>query len=62
MFLCPVFLSLSTDVNECLELNSRMSLCKNAKCINTVGSYQCECLPGFTASDEPNYCVEAAAH
>lgn len=49
-------------MNECLELNNRMSLCKNAKCINTVGSYQCVCLPGFTASDKPNYCVVAATH
>lgn len=57
-----VFLLLSTDVDECSELNNRMSLCKNAKCKNTVGSYQCVCLPGFTASDKPNYCVEAATH
>ncbi|KAM9726360.1 latent-transforming growth factor beta-binding protein 1 isoform 2-T2 [Menidia menidia] len=45
------------DVNECSELNSRMSLCKNARCTNTVGSYRCECLPGFRASERPNYCV-----
>lgn len=50
------------DVDECSELNNRMSLCKNAKCKNTVGSYQCVCLPGFTASDKPNYCVEATTH
>ncbi|XP_076020330.1 latent-transforming growth factor beta-binding protein 1 isoform X2 [Genypterus blacodes] len=49
------------DVNECSELNNRMSLCKNGRCINTVGSYQCVCLPGFTTSDKPNYCVEATA-
>ncbi|XP_043992193.1 latent-transforming growth factor beta-binding protein 1 isoform X3 [Gambusia affinis] len=46
------------DVNECSELNSRMSLCRNGKCVNTVGSYRCECLPGYRASDEPNYCVK----
>ncbi|XP_049320138.1 latent-transforming growth factor beta-binding protein 1 isoform X3 [Astyanax mexicanus] len=45
------------DVNECSELNKRMSLCKNGKCINTPGSYRCQCLPGFTQSDRPNYCV-----
>uniref|UniRef100_A0A8C8F2D9 Latent-transforming growth factor beta-binding protein 1 n=1 Tax=Oncorhynchus tshawytscha TaxID=74940 RepID=A0A8C8F2D9_ONCTS len=53
------------DVNECSELNNRMSLCKNAKCINTEGSYKCVCLPGYTPSEQPNYCVareqEAAA-
>uniref|UniRef100_A0A6I8NKN1 Latent-transforming growth factor beta-binding protein 1 n=1 Tax=Ornithorhynchus anatinus TaxID=9258 RepID=A0A6I8NKN1_ORNAN len=45
------------DVNECNELNSRMSLCKNAKCINTDGSYKCLCLPGYVPSDKPNYCT-----
>ncbi|XP_034349157.2 latent-transforming growth factor beta-binding protein 1-like, partial [Arvicanthis niloticus] len=45
------------DVNECSELNNRMSLCKNAKCINTEGSYKCLCLPGFIPSDKPNYCT-----
>ncbi|KAL7861431.1 hypothetical protein SRHO_G00128720 [Serrasalmus rhombeus] len=45
------------NVNECSELNKRMSLCKNAKCINTPGSYKCQCLPGYTQSDQPNYCV-----
>ncbi|XP_075781088.1 latent-transforming growth factor beta-binding protein 1 isoform X2 [Pelodiscus sinensis] len=45
------------DVNECNELNSRMSLCKNAKCINTEGSYKCLCLPGYVPSEKPNYCT-----
>uniref|UniRef100_A0A2D4GMF2 TB domain-containing protein n=1 Tax=Micrurus corallinus TaxID=54390 RepID=A0A2D4GMF2_MICCO len=45
------------DVNECNELNNRMSLCKNAKCINTDGSYKCVCLPGFVSSNRPNYCT-----
>ncbi|XP_063479759.1 latent-transforming growth factor beta-binding protein 1 isoform X6 [Symphalangus syndactylus] len=45
------------DVNECDELNNRMSLCKNAKCINTDGSYKCLCLPGYVPSDKPNYCT-----
>lgn len=45
------------DVNECTELNDKMSLCRNAKCINTDGSYKCECLPGYAASDQPNYCI-----
>lgn len=45
------------DVNECSELNNRMSLCKNAKCINTEGSYKCLCMPGYVPSDKPNYCT-----
>ncbi|XP_069464009.1 latent-transforming growth factor beta-binding protein 1 isoform X2 [Ambystoma mexicanum] len=50
------------DVNECTELNNRMSLCKNAKCINTEGSYRCVCLPGYTPSDQPNYCTPLKAN
>ncbi|PIO39847.1 hypothetical protein AB205_0013740 [Aquarana catesbeiana] len=49
--------NLQEHVNECNELNSRMSLCKNAKCINTEGSYKCVCLPGYIPSDKPNYCT-----
>ncbi|RXM33012.1 Latent-transforming growth factor beta-binding protein 2 [Acipenser ruthenus] len=47
------------DVNECTELNNKMSLCKNAKCINTEGSYKCVCLPGFVRSEQPNYCIRS---
>lgn len=45
------------DINECSELNKKMSLCKNGKCINTQGSYKCVCLPGFVHSAQHNYCV-----
>ncbi|XP_026135878.1 latent-transforming growth factor beta-binding protein 1 isoform X2 [Carassius auratus] len=45
------------DINECSELNTKMSLCKNGKCINTEGSYKCVCLPGFVHSAQHNYCV-----
>ncbi|XP_073682563.1 latent-transforming growth factor beta-binding protein 1 isoform X2 [Garra rufa] len=45
------------DINECSELNTKMSLCKNGKCINTQGSYKCVCLPGFVLSAQHNYCV-----
>ncbi|XP_060687307.1 latent-transforming growth factor beta-binding protein 1 isoform X3 [Hemiscyllium ocellatum] len=49
------------DVNECIELNDKMSLCRNAKCINTDGSYKCVCLPGYVPSEQPNYCVTTEA-
>ncbi len=36
-----------TDINECLELNK--SICqKNSECINTIGSYKCNCKEGYT--------------
>uniref|UniRef100_A0A8C2EYR4 Latent-transforming growth factor beta-binding protein 1 n=1 Tax=Cyprinus carpio TaxID=7962 RepID=A0A8C2EYR4_CYPCA len=46
------------DINECSELNTKMSLCKNGKCINTEGSYKCVCLPGFVHSAQHNYCYK----
>ncbi|KAF4073669.1 hypothetical protein AMELA_G00246080 [Ameiurus melas] len=37
------------DINECLELNN---ICgPNAQCRNSIGSYNCTCLPGFVASN-----------
>uniref|UniRef100_A0A672JTZ8 Latent-transforming growth factor beta-binding protein 1 n=1 Tax=Sinocyclocheilus grahami TaxID=75366 RepID=A0A672JTZ8_SINGR len=45
------------DINECSELNTKMSLCKNGKCINTEGSYKCVCLAGFVHSAQHNYCL-----
>ncbi|XP_019633556.1 PREDICTED: latent-transforming growth factor beta-binding protein 4-like [Branchiostoma belcheri] len=44
------------DMNECEELGD---LCKNGKCINTAGSYVCQCHPGHAPKpDQPNFCVE----
>ena len=40
------FSSLLLDINEC---SSTDQLCDwNANCTNTIGSYRCSCLPGFT--------------
>ena len=39
-----VFLS-SSDIDECTSDNDTCHI--NATCINTVGSYDCECLSGF---------------
>ena len=35
----------SSDIDECTRGNDTCHI--NATCINTVGSYDCECLPGF---------------
>ena len=34
------------DVNECFE-GSTLHNCVNAHCINTNGSFECDCLPGY---------------
>lgn len=40
-------LSRCIDINEC-KLNSTISNCdENADCINTMGSYECQCKSGF---------------
>ncbi|CEM01906.1 unnamed protein product [Vitrella brassicaformis CCMP3155] len=36
-----------TDIDECL-VNSSLCRGPNELCVNTVGSYECQCLPGFT--------------
>lgn len=43
------------DINECLEGTARCA--PNSECINTEGSYNCECLPGFTKSELTSGCV-----
>ena len=36
----------STEIDECAE---ELHNCdSNATCSNTIGSFECECLPGFT--------------
>lgn len=46
------------DVDECLERGGKGNHCNmNTKCVNTNGSYRCECLEGYERSDKWN-CVE----
>ncbi len=48
-------LSLSlADLNEC---RSKPGICKNGRCVNTVGSYLCECYEGFEASSTGTECI-----
>lgn len=43
---------LPTDINECQD--SR--LCANGHCINTDGSFHCQCYPGFQPTQEGSHC------
>ena len=43
--ICDVFLS-PTDINECLD----QSVCANGRCVNTEGSYRCNCFHGYKLS------------
>ncbi|XP_063293874.1 latent-transforming growth factor beta-binding protein 3 [Pelobates fuscus] len=45
------------DLDECRQKNPRGSLCKNSRCINTMGSFRCVCKLGYTQSRHPHYCI-----
>lgn len=42
------------DLNEC---RAKPGICKNGRCINTVGSYRCECNDGFEPSSTGTECI-----
>ncbi|XP_063801271.1 latent-transforming growth factor beta-binding protein 3 [Pseudophryne corroboree] len=44
------------DLDECRQKNPRGPLCKNSRCINTVGSFRCVCKSGYTRSRHPHIC------
>ncbi|TNN60335.1 Latent-transforming growth factor beta-binding protein 3 [Liparis tanakae] len=51
------FANYNPDIDECAEPGARASPCKNARCVNTTGSYKCYCKHGFVATRRPNTCV-----
>ena len=42
-----------TDIDECLEAvaNQRDICPANTACVNTIGSFQCVCVPGYELVD-----------
>lgn len=52
---CQFSFCLLTDIDEC-----ETGPCVNGECVNTQGSYECECLPGYYLEEDAclgNYCV-----
>ncbi|XP_051900891.1 latent-transforming growth factor beta-binding protein 3 isoform X5 [Pristis pectinata] len=45
------------DINECRERHHKGSLCKNARCVNTLGSYRCVCFQGFVPERRHGRCI-----
>ncbi|XP_069750084.1 latent-transforming growth factor beta-binding protein 3 isoform X1 [Narcine bancroftii] len=45
------------DINECRERHHKGSLCKNARCLNTMGSYRCVCFQGFVPERRHGRCI-----
>eukprot|EP00079_Xenopus_tropicalis_P035172 XP_017948943.1 PREDICTED: latent-transforming growth factor beta-binding protein 3 isoform X2 [Xenopus tropicalis] len=60
---CPVGFQLDItrtrclDLDECRQKNPRGSLCKNSRCINTMGSFRCVCKPGYTRFPNHHICI-----
>ena len=52
-FFIATFLHTYADVNECLEAvaNQRDICPANTVCVNTIGSFQCVCVPGYELVD-----------
>lgn len=47
--------SLLADVDECATGNG--NLCRNGQCINTVGSFQCQCHEGYEVAPDGRTCM-----
>lgn len=43
----------STDIDEC----HITGICMNGRCVNTDGSYRCECPPGLAIGLDGRVCV-----
>lgn len=44
----------TTDINECSLSDN---LCRNGRCVNIIGTYQCACDSGFQATPDRQGCV-----
>ena len=50
----PLFNLIYLDINEC---EANLGKCTNGRCVNTDGSFRCDCDKGFTLStSDPTKC------
>lgn len=49
-----LILLISPDIDECIQNGV---LCKNGRCVNTDGSFQCICNAGFELTTDGKNCV-----
>ncbi|KAI1905149.1 hypothetical protein AGOR_G00013160 [Albula goreensis] len=56
--LCPHGRGYATDGTDIDECKIMPNLCKNGRCINTMGSYRCHCKQGYTNDITGTACVD----
>ncbi|KAM9409241.1 fibrillin-1 isoform 1-T1 [Pholidichthys leucotaenia] len=56
--MCPLGPGYTTDGRDIDECRVMGNLCKNGQCINTLGSYNCLCKPGYAPDITGRQCVD----
>ncbi|XP_069561799.1 fibrillin-1 [Brachyistius frenatus] len=56
--MCPLGPGYTTDGRDIDECRVMGNLCKNGQCINSLGSYNCICKPGYTTDISGTLCVD----
>ncbi|KAG9337036.1 hypothetical protein JZ751_029895, partial [Albula glossodonta] len=56
--MCPLGPGYTTDGKDIDECRVTANLCRNGQCVNTIGSYNCICKPGYTTDITGATCVD----
>ncbi|XP_062417822.1 fibrillin-1 [Pungitius pungitius] len=56
--MCPLGPGFTTDGRDIDECRVMGNLCKNGQCLNTLGSYTCNCRPGYSTDLSSTLCVD----
>lgn len=60
--MCNIVICFSPDINECLSANSSELCGEFSNCVNTPGSYDCECQQGYTGNGTEGICIGIFIH
>uniref|UniRef100_A0A8C3G947 Fibrillin-1 n=1 Tax=Cyclopterus lumpus TaxID=8103 RepID=A0A8C3G947_CYCLU len=56
--MCPLGPGFTTDGRDIDECRVMGNLCRNGQCLNTLGSYTCNCKPGYSTDISSTLCVD----